>query len=53
VVDHLLAFAWRGFDGLPKDPSRLHRLRPPGRAAAPQAGPEAQAGEGAATYLPL
>lgn len=29
VVDYLVAFAWRGFDGLPRDPSRLqvHSLR--------------------------
>jgi AcrR family transcriptional regulator len=27
VTDHLLAFAWRGFDGLPRDPTRLHRQR--------------------------
>jgi AcrR family transcriptional regulator len=24
IVDHLLAFVWRGFDGLPRDPSRFH-----------------------------
>jgi AcrR family transcriptional regulator len=29
VTDHLLAFAWRGFDGLPRDPSRLRRQRTP------------------------
>jgi AcrR family transcriptional regulator len=23
-VDHLLAFVWRGFDGLPRDPARFH-----------------------------
>lgn len=27
VVDHLLAFLWRGFDGLPRDPSRFHPER--------------------------
>lgn len=25
VVDYLLAFVWRGFDGLPKDPTRFHK----------------------------
>ena len=29
VTNHLLAFAWRGFDGLPRDPSRLRRQRAP------------------------
>jgi AcrR family transcriptional regulator len=24
IVDHLLAFMWRGFDGLPRHPSRFH-----------------------------
>jgi AcrR family transcriptional regulator len=24
IVDHLLAFVWRGFDGLPRDPGRFH-----------------------------
>ena len=24
IVDHLLAFLWRGFDGLPRDPTRFH-----------------------------
>ncbi|HEX2258282.1 MAG TPA: TetR/AcrR family transcriptional regulator [Actinomycetota bacterium] len=24
IVDHLLAFVWRGFDGLPRDPARFH-----------------------------
>jgi AcrR family transcriptional regulator len=24
IVDHLLAFMWRGFDGLPRDPKRFH-----------------------------
>jgi AcrR family transcriptional regulator len=24
IVDHLLAFMWRGFDGLPRHPSRYH-----------------------------
>jgi AcrR family transcriptional regulator len=27
VTNHLLAFAWRGFDGLPRDPSRLRHRR--------------------------
>jgi AcrR family transcriptional regulator len=35
VTDHLLAFAWRGFDGLPRDPGRLHRQRPSGYATMP------------------
>ncbi|MGH2811791.1 MAG: TetR/AcrR family transcriptional regulator [Actinomycetota bacterium] len=26
VIDYLLAFVWRGFDGLPRDPTRFHRL---------------------------
>lgn len=38
VTDHLLAFAWRGFDGLPRDPTRLHRLRTPGLVAMPGLG---------------
>ncbi|HVE75986.1 MAG TPA: TetR/AcrR family transcriptional regulator [Actinomycetota bacterium] len=25
VTDYLLAFTWRGFDGLPRDPSRFHK----------------------------
>jgi AcrR family transcriptional regulator len=25
IVDHLLAFLWRGFDGLPRDPTKFHR----------------------------
>jgi AcrR family transcriptional regulator len=29
IVDHLLAFMWRGFDGLPRDPTRLKLDRPP------------------------
>lgn len=39
VTDHLLAFAWRGFDGLPRDPTRLHRQRTPGLVAMPGLGP--------------
>lgn len=35
VTDHLLAFAWRGFDGLPRDPGRLHRQRPVAYAPVP------------------
>ena len=27
IVDHLLAFLWRGFDGLPRDPARFHSER--------------------------
>lgn len=27
IVDHLLVFMWRGFDGLPRDPARLHHER--------------------------
>lgn len=27
LVDHLLAFIWRGFDGLPRDPSHFRALR--------------------------
>lgn len=30
VVDYLLAFLWRGFDGLPRSPGRHHGSRPPG-----------------------
>lgn len=30
VVDYLLAFLWRGFDGLPRMPGRHHTQRPPG-----------------------
>jgi AcrR family transcriptional regulator len=33
VVDYLLAFIWRGFDGLPRDPKRFHLERT--RAPAP------------------
>jgi AcrR family transcriptional regulator len=53
VADHLLAFAWRGFDGLPRDPSRLRRQLTPGLVVTPEAGAESQAGEGATVYLPL
>lgn len=28
LVDHLLAFVWRGFDGLPRDPARFHTQHP-------------------------
>jgi AcrR family transcriptional regulator len=38
VTDHLLAFAWRGFDGLPRDPTRLHRQRTSGLVAMPGIG---------------
>jgi AcrR family transcriptional regulator len=38
VTDHLLAFAWRGFDGLPRDPTRLHRQRTSGLVAMPGLG---------------
>jgi AcrR family transcriptional regulator len=56
VAAHLLAFAWRGFDGLPRDPSRLHRHRAPGLVVAREAdvaptGDSAE--EGATAYLPL
>ncbi|MGQ0679020.1 MAG: TetR/AcrR family transcriptional regulator [Actinomycetota bacterium] len=27
IVDHLLAFLWRGFDGLPRDPTRFQTSR--------------------------
>jgi len=29
VVDYLLAFLWRGFDGLPRDPTRFHEEKLP------------------------
>lgn len=54
VTDHLLAFAWRGFDGLPRDPSRLRRQR--SHDLVVDLTPEATddgAGEGASSYLPL
>ena len=31
IVDHLLAFVWRGFDGLPRDPARFHLEHARGR----------------------
>lgn len=37
LVDYILAFVWRGFDGLPRDPTKFHllidqsRARPPAR----------------------
>jgi AcrR family transcriptional regulator len=31
ITDHLLAFVWRGFDGLPRDPARFHLEQPAGR----------------------
>lgn len=27
VVDYMLAFVWRGFDGLPRDPTQFHAAR--------------------------
>lgn len=33
IADHLLAFLWRGFDGLPRDPTRFHLERRPGRSS--------------------
>ncbi len=30
VVDYMLAFVWRGFDGLPRDPTQFHASRPEG-----------------------
>ncbi len=33
IVDHLLAFVWRGFDGLPRDPARFHVEHSPIRKA--------------------
>ncbi|MDQ4149738.1 MAG: TetR/AcrR family transcriptional regulator [Actinomycetota bacterium] len=31
IVDHLVAFVWRGFDGLPRDPARFHLEHSQGR----------------------
>jgi AcrR family transcriptional regulator len=56
VVDHLLAFAWRGFDGLPRDPARLHRQRTTGLTVSldeADESPRTGATEDAAAYLPL
>lgn len=35
VVDHLLAFLWRGFDGLPRDPKKFSPERPRSRKQHP------------------
>ena len=41
IVDHLLVFMWRGFDGLPRHPGRFHELTdrpsPPGTSRPPRA----------------
>ncbi|MGH2705025.1 MAG: TetR/AcrR family transcriptional regulator [Actinomycetota bacterium] len=37
VIDYLLAFIWRGFDGLPRDPARFHLAAQGGVGSAPTA----------------